>query len=60
MKQKNKRLLVLTLSLILFATGSVIILTNLRDNLIFFYSPSEVIEKKIKHNKTIRLGGMVK
>ena len=60
MKQKNKRLLVLTLSLILFATGSVIILTNLRDNLIFFYSPSEVIEKKIKHNQTIRLGGMVK
>ena len=60
MKQKNKRLLVLTLSLILFATGSVIILTNLRDNLIFFYSPSEVIEKKIKPNQTIRLGGMVK
>ena len=46
MKQKNKRLLVLTLSLILFATGSVIILTNLRDNLIF-YSPSEVMEKKL-------------
>ncbi len=60
MKQKNKRLFILSLSIILFATGSIILFTNLRENLIFFYSPSEIIEKNIEPNQKIRVGGMVK
>tara|TARA_A100001011_G_C13903681_1_gene672166 strand:+ start:251 stop:616 length:366 start_codon:yes stop_codon:yes gene_type:complete len=32
----------------------------LRDNLVFFYSPTEVLEKKLTIKEKIRLGGMVK
>tara|TARA_E500000178_G_C16688481_1_gene602582 strand:- start:237 stop:686 length:450 start_codon:yes stop_codon:yes gene_type:complete len=60
MKKKNKRLITLTLSLTLFSLGCLILIINLRDNLIFFYSPSEIIEKKIDTQKIIRVGGMVK
>ncbi len=60
MKPKNKRLAVLSFSLVLFTLGCIIILTNLRENLIFFYSPSEILEKEISSQKIIRVGGMVK
>ena len=39
--------------------GTYILLTNLRDNLVFFYSPSEILTKIPKANQKIRVGGMV-
>ena len=61
MKAKTKRLITLTTFLILFVTGCIIIFYNLRGNLVFFYSPTELIRKKnnITSDK-VRLGGMVK
>ena len=60
MKKKNKRLITIIISFLLFSMGCLIIFINLRDNLIFFYSPSEIFEKEISSKKTIRVGGMVK
>jgi len=60
MKPKSKRLLNLSISLTFFSIGCIILLFNLRDNLVFFYSPSEISEKKISSNETVRVGGMVK
>ena len=60
MKKKNKRLITIIVSFTLFSMGCSIIFINLRDNLIFFYSPSEIFEKEISSEKTIRVGGMVK
>ena len=39
--------------------GAYILLTNLRDNLVFFYSPSEILIKIPNANQKIRVGGMV-
>ena len=60
MKPKNKRLITLVVSFSMLILGSLILLTSLRDNLIFFYSPTEIYEKKVTSKKINRVGGMVK
>ena len=35
------------------------ILNNFRDNLVFFYTPTELIQKNISKDKQIRIGGLV-
>jgi len=60
MKAKYKRLFFLSTLLIIFAFGCLILFFNLKNNLVFFYSPSEIIDRNIKLNKKIRIGGLVK
>ena len=60
MKKKNKRLITILIFMAFFAFGCAILLFNLRENLIFFYSPTEVFEKQIETTQMIRVGGMVK
>ena len=60
MKAKHKRLFFLISIMIFFFTGSYLLLYNLRDNLVFFYSPTDILEKENFTNKTIRVGGLVK
>lgn len=60
MTRKQKRLAVIGgLGLVLvLATG--LVLTALRDEIVFFYSPSEVRERAVAVGEHIRLGGLVK
>ena len=60
MKLKTQRLLKVSLLLIIFLIDCSILFYNLRNNLVFFFSPSEILEKKISSLENIRLGGMVK
>ena len=60
MKAKTKRLITLCISLIIFITGCIIVFYNLRGNLVFFYSPTELLEKNDIDSQKVRLGGMVK
>ena len=60
MKAKTKRLITLCISLIIFIAGCIIIFYNLRVNLVFFYSPTELLEKNDIDSQKVRLGGMVK
>ena len=60
MKLKTQRLFKVSSLLIIFLIGCSVLFYNLRNNLVFFFSPSEILEKKISFLKKIRLGGMVK
>ena len=60
MKLKTQRLFKVSSLLIIFLIGCSILFYNLRNNLVFFFSPSEILEKKISSLDNIRLGGMVK
>ena len=60
MKAKTKRLLSLTSLMVIFAAGCAVIFYNLRGNLVFFYSPTELIKKEKAISQKVRLGGMVK
>ena len=55
MKKKNKRLLTLSLLMTMVSLGFFILLSSLRENLIFFYSPSEVFEKSFEQKKKLEL-----
>jgi len=55
------RIAVLVLFLIVIATLVVFVLKSLEENVVYFFSPTEVNDKEnISFNKTIRIGGLVK
>ncbi len=41
------------------AAAVTLILNNFNDNLVFFYSPTEIVEKNISSDKLIRVGGLI-
>ena len=55
------RITILTLFLIAAALLVVFVLRSLEENVVYFFSPTEVNDKEnISFNKTIRIGGLVK
>ena len=55
------RIAVLVLFLIVITTLVVFVLKSLEENVVYFFSPTEVNNKEnISFNKTIRIGGLVK
>ena len=60
MKPKTKRLIVITSLMLIFSIGCSILFYNLKSNLVFFFSASEILNKEISSQQKVRLGGMVK
>lgn len=59
MNSKIKKRLYLTLfAVFFFSIGLGLILTNFRDNIVFYYTPSETYNKNIKN--IVRIGGDLK
>ena len=55
------RITILTLFLIVVAVLVIFVLRSLEENVVYFFSPTEVNDKEnISFNKTIRIGGLVK
>lgn len=59
MTPKRQRMWIIIAGLVSLAIAVAIILSTFSDNLVFFYSPSELKEKNIG-SQTIRIGGLVK
>ncbi len=59
MTPKRRRLWLLIASLGVLAVAVSLVLYSLNDNLVFFYSPSQVAEKKPGPDRRFRLGGLV-
>lgn len=57
--RKQKRLGVIALIGIVLAASATLVFAALRDQIVFFYSPSEIAEKTIAPGVPIRLGGLV-
>ena len=57
-KKKRFYLLLSFFTFFCFAVGTILIV--LQDNILFFYTPSEIIQKNLKENEKVRLGGLVK
>jgi cytochrome c-type biogenesis protein CcmE len=60
MTRKQKRLAIIGGLGAVLAIAATLIFIALRDQIVFFYSPSEVKEKAIAVGTPIRLGGLVK
>ena len=60
-KKAKSRVIILILSLIISGLIIFLILRSLKENVVYFFSPSEIINKsEISLSKKIRVGGLVK
>ena len=59
MTPKRKRFYIIFSAFTFFCFVVGIILIALQDNILFFYSPSEILQKNLKQNEKVRLGGLV-
>ena len=59
MSLRYQRLLIISVSLLMIIGAVFLILYNTRENISYFYTPSEVDFSKININQKMRLGGYV-
>jgi cytochrome c-type biogenesis protein CcmE len=59
MIRKRRRLMLLGLAALGLVTASALALTAFKDNLLFFYSPSQLHAGKVTEGRHFRLGGLV-
>ncbi len=59
MKPKRKRLWLLVGSLSVLGVAVALVLSALSDNLVFFYSPTQMAEKHPGPERRLRIGGLV-
>ena len=60
MKPKNKRLSLIIATLTALAGSVALILVAFEDNVVFFYSPSDLVKKQPGPTQKLRIGGLVK
>jgi cytochrome c-type biogenesis protein CcmE len=60
MTRKQRRLILIGSSLGVLALAAVLVLSALKDSIVFFNSPTDVVEKHVQPGSRIRLGGLVK
>jgi len=58
--RRSRRLVLIAVALAVIGAAGGIALYALRDNIVFFYSPSEVAEKAVEPGARLRVGGLVK
>lgn len=59
MKRKNKRLSFVFLTLLALAAAAGLVLAAFEDNIVFFHSPTEIVQKNIRPEQRLRVGGLV-
>jgi len=59
MKPRHKRLMAIGIGVTALVVAGLFILNAFRSNLVYFFSPTEVLAGKAPTNKTFRIGGMV-
>jgi cytochrome c-type biogenesis protein CcmE len=60
MTRKQRRLVLIGSSLGVLALAAALVLSALKDSIVFFNSPTDVVEKHVAPGTRIRLGGLVK
>ena len=59
MKARNKRLTLVIGGVVVLGLAATLVLSAFRDNLVFFFSPSDVVAGKAPQGKSFRIGGLV-
>jgi cytochrome c-type biogenesis protein CcmE len=60
MTRKKRRLMLISSALTVLGLALGLVLFALRDNIVFFYGPSELAQKVPKAGQRLRIGGLVK
>lgn len=59
MKPRNKRLVLIIGGLVTLAIATYFVLGAFKENLVFFYTSSQIANHEVPMNKSFRIGGMV-
>ena len=59
MKPKHKRLIFVGLGVGLLGLAAILVLSALKDSVVFFHTPSELAEKPVSADQRLRIGGLV-
>ena len=59
MTRKRRRLLTVLAGLLALGAATALVLAAFNDNLVFFYSPTELVSKNVALERRIRIGGLV-
>ena len=60
MSLRFQRLILILLTLVILGAAILLIMFNTKENIVFFYTPSELLKDNIDPNKKLRIGGYVK
>ena len=59
MTRKQQRSVMIAAAVAVLGAAAGLVLFALRDQIVFFYTPSDLIEKKVAAGQRLRLGGLV-
>jgi cytochrome c-type biogenesis protein CcmE len=59
MKPRHKKLIAITSGVAILTVAGLLVLNAFRSNLVYFFSPSEVLEGKAPTQGLLRIGGLV-
>ena len=59
MTRKRRRLYIVVAAMTVLGLAAALVLTSFQDSLVFFRSPTDLVEKPIPAGRTFRLGGLV-
>jgi cytochrome c-type biogenesis protein CcmE len=59
MKPKHKRLTFVVIAVALLGAAVALVLVAFEDNIVFFFSPTEILERKPPPEQRLRVGGLV-
>jgi cytochrome c-type biogenesis protein CcmE len=58
-KPRHKRIAALALGVVALGAVTALVLSAFQENLVFFFTPTEVVANKAPQGRTFRIGGMV-
>jgi cytochrome c-type biogenesis protein CcmE len=59
MKPRHKRFALIAVGLIVLALGATLVLSAFKKNLVFFFTPTQILAGEAPHGRSFRIGGMV-
>ena len=59
MKPRQKRLAMIAGGLVALGVAAAFVLAAFRENLVFFFTPSQVVAKEVPQGRSFRVGGLV-
>ena len=59
MKPRHKRIAAIAIGVVALGVATALVLRAFNENLVFFFTPSEVVANKAPQGRTFRIGGMV-
>ncbi len=59
MKRKHRRLAFVVAGMVLLGAAAALVLSAFEENLVFFYSPSDLVAKSVPDGRRFRVGGLV-